>query len=460
MVNIIQPTQRTSITYNVDSGEIDGGIDVPDSIEQLAGKVGIVDAINTINDESTQTDHNLRDMYNIDGQHTDGHNNQPQYEDYPPDHNEHYQEEPPKKKPQKKKNKTADQRIRELSYHNVQVQNEKEELERELKRTRDEHAASILAFEKQKIAHDIQRVSDIMMQAKEEDETKTYVDANRVLHTLITKESENDHALNSLKQQYESYGYVDPNQEAYRKEADDRFLALSDSKELNSDAYSEWLRENPFYNPYDMENYDADLAEDVHHIKKNFNKFLKGKRNGNYIGTEDYYHELNAIINTKLFGDYQSNTHGNYNPNQSNQGYYQQENQDMARHVVQIDPNYDQSLKGAVPEGQNRMHGQYPDPETYSPPMPPQRPPQQQYQQQYQAPSPQNHYSQPARNVMPVNRAGYSSQYGQNELPTLNSDQRKIALSIPMYEQNGRPLSESERIYEYSRSLADMNRRR
>ncbi len=460
MVNIIQPSQRTSVTLNVDSGEIDGGLTVPNSLEQLADQSGIVGAINGINQESIQNDQSLRDEYNIHQDSPEGHNHNPnhEYDENNSHQYDHEQESQPKKKTTKKRTKTADQRIRELSYQNLQTQNEKEELERELKRTRDEHAASLLAFEKQRITNDIQRVSDIMVQAKEEDETQTYVDANRVLHTLLNKESEANDALNSLKEHYQQQQSPKADRE-YQRAVEERFLELSDAKELQSDSYTEWLRENPYYNPYDAENYDADLSNDVHEIKRNFNKFLKSKRNSNFIGTDDYYQELNNIINTKLFGDYNQGyqQQGYSNQGYSNQGYNQQENEEMrTRHTVHIDPQYDQSLQGAVSEGQNRMHGQYPDPESYQPPMPPQRQAQNyQGQQQYQQPrqsSPQN--------VMPVNRAGYSPQYASNNLPPLSAIEHKLALQIPMYDNQGRALSESERLYEYRRGKADLTQRR
>ncbi len=436
MVNVIQPQNRTSVTLNVDSGEIVGGDSVPNSLEQLAEQTGIVGAINNVNQESRQTDQDLREDYNIYADSPEGHNHpQPQDEHEYRDSEQQYDEpeQTPKKRAPKKKNKTADQRIRELSYQNLQTQHEKEALELELKRTRDEHAASLLSFEKQRITNDINRVSDIMVQAKDEDETKTYVDANRVLHTLIHKESEADAALTALQQSYheqsESYDY---------KQEEQRFLQLSDPKELNSNAYSDWLRENPYYNPYDAENYDADLSDDVHQIKRNFNKFLKTKRQGNFIGTDDYYNELTNIINVKLFGDY-------------NTPYQQQEDHEMAtRHTVHIDPQYDQSLQGAVPEGHHRTHGHYPEPDQYVPPQPPQRAqPQPQQQYPYHAP----------RHVAPVNRAGYSSQYSSNNIPVLDPTQRKLALSIPMYDTQSRPLSDSERLHVYAQGLAEMNRR-
>jgi hypothetical protein len=448
MVNVIQPQNRTSVTLNVDSGEIDGGDFVPNSLEQLAEQTGIVGAINNINHESQKTDHELREDYNIRADSPEGHNH-PQYEEeeeyHPHEQREYESEVAPKKRPIKKKNKTADQRIRELSYQNLQTQHEKEELENELKRLRDEHAASMLSFEKQRIANDINRVSDIMVQAKEEDETQTYVDANRVLHTLIHKESEADAALNSLKEHYQQ------KQPEYDYKAEEqRFLQLSDPKEIQSDAYAEWLRDNPYYNPYDAENYDADLSEDVHLIKRNFNKFLKSKRNGNFIGTDDYYQELTNIINVKLFGDYQI---PQQNTGYSNQGYNQQED-DMVRHTIHIDPQYDQSLGSPIPEGQNRMHSQqYAEPDNYAPP----QPTRQNYQQQQQQYQPQR--QAPPRNVAPVSRAGYSAQYQSNNLPQLDATQRKLALSIPMYDTQSRPLSDSERLHVYAQGLAEMNRR-
>lgn len=460
MINIIQPSQRANMTLNVDSGEINGAMEVPDSLHGLADQVGIVGAINDINHESIQHDQDLREMHNINS--NEDSYSPGEYQEQSPQleyeqESESYSE--PKKKT-KKKNKTADQRIRELTYQSLQTQHEKEELERELRQSRDEHAAALLSFEKQRLAHDLSRVSDIMVQAQEEGEHKTYVDANKIYNKLSMQESETDAALSNLQNEYKQYQKVD---DPYEKYAEEKFISLSDPRELNSDAYADWLTRNGFYNSYNAKEFDPDLANDHYQVKRNFNKYLKSTGNADYISTPEYYDELDVISRQSLFGNYAPPM-----PSQSysNQGYQQQEDPNMAFHSVHIDPEYDRSLGHATPEGQERMH--YPDPETYQqPPQPPQRsnPQQRGYapqQQSYNPQQPQQRQAPPqqqrSQNVMPVNRAGYSPNYQSNDLPQLDPLEHKLALSFPMYDDQSRPLSDAERLHQYRLGKAGLRR--
>ena len=158
---------------------------------------------------------------------------------------------------------------------------------------------------------------------------------------------------------------------------------------------------------------------------------------------------------------------GYSNAGYSNNGYYPQENDDMStRHTVHIDPAYDQSLQGAMPDGQSRMHGDYEEKPIYNNQPQYQQPRQQpqssyqqpQYQQQYQQQQrqqPQQRQSSP-QNVMPVNRAGYSPQYRTDSLPPLTQDELRMAKTIPMYDIHSNLLSEPERIHMYQMDVARM----
>ena len=422
MVNIVTNGQPASITLNVDTGETHSPYPVQDSIVNLAENTGIVDAINTMNQEGYQEDHDLRMNYEMQNQNT---NDQLDEDDYHQnDNSELYDNEPsqPKKKKPKKKGDSVQKRFDEITYKLIEERREKEELERQLKRSRDENAAFMLSVERDRIAHDINRVTDVMIKAKDNDQTQTYVKANRLMHELVTKESETNNALTHLQNSYQDE-HVEPEHEQH---AEQRFIGLSDPRELKSDSYTDWLRENPYYNPYDAENYDEDLANDIHEVKRNFNKFLKKNRNADFIGTSEYYQEIDALVDMKF---------SQFQPQQrySNQGYnqYQQEESEpMAEYRIPINQEYEQSLGQGVPEGQSRYQsGIYPDDNRYQ-------------QQQQRAP-------QQRGGPAPVNRSGYNQQYQNNQLPQLTAQELQMAKVIPMYNTRSERLTESEAIHQY-----------
>ncbi len=447
MVNIVTNGQPSSVTFNVDSGEVSPQVHVQDSLVQLATETGMVNTMNDINEESYHIDQDLRDEHNMESESIyqqndeDDYDNQPQEEQLYQD--DHQQQQKPRKKSSPKKTK-GDKRYDDLIYKLGSKAQEAEEIARqrdatarELKQVRDEHAAYVLSIEKQRIASDIDRVSDIMVRAKDTDQTRSYVEGNRIMNELIIKEAQTEAAINQLAQQREEYD-LSPETSEYERRVEEKFYDLSDAKEISSPAYAEWLKENSYYNPYDGENYDDDLAQDVHEIKRTFNKFLKHNRNGQFIGTPDYYQELDAIVQNKLYGDFVPPTTKGY----SNRGYSnQREDNDMKQINYSIDPGYEQSFGNAMPEGQSRMRGTYPDDPNYQAP----REASQQRQQQRSG-------------VVPVNRSGYNQQYN-GQLPALSEQERKLAIMMPMFDTNGRQLSEREKLQQYASGKADMMQR-
>lgn len=450
MVNIITNGQPSSVTFNVDTGEISPQVHVHDSLVKLAEETGIVDTMNDINEESYHNDQDLRDDYGVEREEIyrqeDDSDEQPYEEQLYQD--EHQQQQKPRKKSPPKKTK-GDKRYDDLIYKLGSKAQEAEEIARqrdatarELKQARDEHAAYVLSIEKQRIASDINRVSDIMVRAKDTDQTRSYVEGNRIMNELIIKEAQTDAAISQLAQQREENDYV-PEVSEYERLAEEKFYDLSDSKEISSPAYADWLKENTYYNPYDSENYDADLAQDVHEIKRTFNKFLKHNRNAQFIGTSDYYQELDAIVQNKLYGDFVPPSPKGY----SNRGYSnQREDNDMKQINYSIDPDYEQSLGQAIPEGQSRIRSTYPDDNGYQAPQDAYRAPQQQRGPQRQG-------------VAPVNRSGYNQQYTNNQMAPLDERERKLAIMMPMFDTNGRPLTEREKLQQYASGKADMMNR-
>lgn len=457
-INVIGPaTERVAVTYNTDTDTVEGlhSQRLPDGIRDLAESTGVVAAMNQINQTSYDHDQQLRQEHQLVNEEQPY---DPRYNNYEADQYEAESETRPKKTRRKK----GDQRFTDMAHKLSLLHQEKEDLEKELRRSRDEHANAMLIMEKQKISNDIDRVSEIMVQAKDEGENQTYVKANRVLHTLISKEADTEREMEDLRRNYQNYSEEVPDTE-FEQIAEDTFYKLSDKRELNSEAYVDWLKDNPHYNSYDADNFDPELAQEIYHIKSNFNKFLKYNKNADFIGTDDYYPELDRLIQSKLSNELPPPaSYGGY----SNQGYYQEEDPQMVspRYVVDVDPNYVSSLPGAYSaEGQSRSHSQdyvmntQQAPRQNNPMQYPQNRGTPQYGQapQYQQP-PQ--YQQQRQPVAPVNRAGYQMQNNYyNQPPALSDVEMKIARSTPMFDTQGRPLSERERLQVYAEGKAQMS---
>lgn len=435
MVSILTNGQSSNTTFNVDTGELFPQVHYNDSLVNLATDIGMVDTMNDINNESYVNDRELREEFNLETEPI--YEEEDQFDDQLEE--EPFQEEPQQQRPKKKsspKKTKGDKRYDDLIYklgskaqEAEEIARQRDEAARELKFARDEHAAYVLEIERQRINDDIERVTNIMVKAKDTDQTRSYVEGTRIMNELIVKGSQTDAAINQLAYERDEYNSV-PDTFDHEKAAEDKFYDLSDVKEVNSLAYAEWLKDNAYYNPYDAENFDEDLAEDVHEIKRTFNKYLKHNRNGNFIGTPDYYQELDSIVQHKLYGDFIPAQQQQY----SNRGYSnQQEEPPMKPINYAIDPDYDQSFGNSVPEGQSRIHKTYPDDPGY-----------------------QGQQRQQRQNVAPVNRSGYNQQHQNQQVASLDERERKLAIMFPMVDTNGRPLSEREKLQKYAADKASM----
>ena len=412
-ITILSPAEKASVTFSLENGIVDQH-EVTDSLKELAKDVGIVDSINEMNQESYETDQELRD------QHFNGPDNDAEQDHYEEHYEENAHNEPVRERKKPHKKHKIDKRINDLTYR-LAIKDD------EIKRLQQEHEANLLAIklsiDKQKIDSDIDRISDIMVMAKDENDTQSYVQANKLLNKLIKNQDDTESALQHLNDTYSQHSQETNQNNEYLQMAEEKFLELSDTKEINSPHYAEWLQKHQYFNPYDAENFDNDLASEIAGLKKNFNKFLKLKRNAHYIGTPQYYNDLDSMIEQNFGG-----ANNNYND--------YQENDDMStKYTVHVDPNYERNLPGHHNSDKPRVHYSEPKSDSY-------------YEQQK--------YAQ--RRVAPVNRSGYQNQSSQ-QLPQLSPIELQIARSFTsMAHPDGTPMSEDERIMEYRVQKAQGNR--
>lgn len=400
MVNIIIPDPRNTYSYNSDTGQEQ----LPNSIEQMAQNVGIMDTMHQLNQEGQSQDEQLREQYE---------QGQAPLEGYPPPDLMESLEEPEQEErqaPRKKKHK-GDKRFDDLTRRLAMKQEETEYYAAEYERAQQERDAEaqyritlekeLLALQHKNLGNDKARLTDIIAEAAANGDARTQAEANELLHRAIVDEVETERAIHNYDQQLDilnNPSYPQPD-DAIADIVYEKFVDLSDVNEIQSPAYEDWLANNPYYNPYDIHNFDEELASDVRGIKREFNKWLKMNRQGTMIGTDEYYQELDAIINQRFNGS-----------EAAQQEYYQEE--------------------GYEPMVERRVH----------------------------VPTSYGHNYAP---VTPVSRQGYSN-YGGGQsqyLPPLNQQETQMVRSMPMWDEMGRPITDerSKEIKYKQDKLAMMN---
>lgn len=425
MVTIKIPEPRQTYSYNVDSDK--ETVINHNSLEQLADSVGIVDTINQLNQEGHQDYQRLQQE-----------NDEVPQEQYPSE--EERVVRPRKQKKTKKVDSNEpsrgdvrfdamSKRIAILSEENQRIDGERKNFAAELESERQSRLLmerQLLEMQQKSLSSEVDKIADISAEAQMSGDIETYKQANKILGRLMVDEANTSSALENFDYELQKQQQVAPNNEDdhLQEMIQSRFLELSDSRELNSDAYQQWLDENPYYDPSNFENYDQELSDSVHEIKREFNKWLKINRQGDIIGTPEYYDELNTLINTQYgvsdpYTDYEESV-----PEYDQQSYahdgYEDRGEEMSKmHSVGVQgPNYQRNSNFGSGIGMRN--------------------------------------DSPA--IMPVSRQGYYTQNHSNDLPPLSNLERQLARSMPMFDTKGNPLDEDAREYQYRIGKKEFNR--
>lgn len=392
MVNVILNNKAAgSVTYNVGSDTMDFGTAVPDSIEQLAGQVGLVDTAQQLNQEAQEFDQQLREeQFN------------PQADDtlHMEDGSEEF--EPPKQskhtKPRKKHK--AEKRIEDMVSQFSKAAQERDQAYEELtyqKWRAEELEKELLQVKGNAYNKDIDTVTDILVNARRDEDYETEKEATKYLSQLQHQQMETQRNLQQAQQQEVIKQRTAPDpKEALIKE-------YFDPREIQHGALEDWLTENPECNPYNPD-FDPDYAQEVTTVKKNLNKWLTGQRQKNIIGTDEYYDILNESLDI-YFG--------------------------------RTPPQQQQS---APPQPQQR----FANPERQT-----------QVSHMYKVPLD----SQPRSQVSAVNRSGYATAGGYNSsgLPDLDDRELGFARSWPVYDERGNQITnENVKIQRYREEKARM----
>lgn len=410
MVNVVVNDQiKNNVTYNVGTGNVDFSGVLPDNLEKAASEVGLTGLANQINQESQEYDDSLkRDEEERKAQNPFGNQQQPMQEQ--DDSGEEESENPKQRQIKKKKNRSQD-RFAELALRYGQEAEQRRILEEQLSLEREESSFYKKEYLKStQVAYngEIDKVSDVLIAARKEDNDEVEKEAFNTLIDLKTAQKEAERNLHHIEKQA-AQQQQDRNQAPDPRE--NLLMQLYDRKELESEALDDWLEENPECNPFHSD-FDLDYASEVARLKKTgLNPYLVSQRQRDKIGKDEYYDLLNATIDVH-FGrsQYQDPPQPQYQPQPQPQ--YQEQNYNQQRSPQM--PMYRVPLDGV-----------------------------------------------PGAPVSSVNRAGYASNIGQSNsqgLPELNAQQRDFALKWPIYTERSEQITNpAAKIEHYRRELARMN---
>jgi len=464
MVNVVNNSLgKSNVVYNVGNNSVVDIGSMPNNLEAMAGQVGLIDAAHQLNQESREEDQFLREQtfenYAQPPANDFDPNNQDQnemYEEQQFDQNQSqdFQSETQQTTPRKssKKKKDGNKRFDTMAVNLAQRIKERDEaleralyLEQELIREKEARLGiTHTAYDRQ-----VDQITDLLIGARRDGDfeaEKAYTKALSEAQAAKNKVQENQRILQDqlIEQERISSQKASPASPVLQELFDKRELTRLDADD--AEGLMDWLARNPACNP-NSPDFDEEYAGEVAKIKKAFTKTYIRSGESNLIGENEYYHELDQIL------DHQFGRRGNNKMTQDprmmppapNYSPQQQQNQ------YGPNPNYQRGYAGTPPP-----NSQYPYQQ-----------PQYGYPQQNYAPQPQQTnmprmYTVPIGNNPPVsrvNRAGYGNgtTYGAPQyLPQLDAVHREIAMRIPYTDAQGNTITDpNQRIRLYQQDLAN-----
>lgn len=166
---------------------------------------------------------------------------------------------------------------------------------------------------------EIESVADSMRVAVGENDTDSFTETQKRLAQLTAQQALSEQNLKQAQQFLEDSQReeeFDP-RDVQSKEI---LYGLSHPRELRSEDYYEWLDDHPVFDPF-APDFNPDLAQDLVTVKKEFNNFLSYQGNADVIGTEDYYKELDKVMDAKQrskYSAFSSQINDNNPPQRSN----------------------------------------------------------------------------------------------------------------------------------------------
>lgn len=326
MVTIVEPTPRASIVISTATGEVTHDTGQGFAREnEAAENAGLVDAMNNMNDESRYHDSTLRNQYaDTEGYAQSQYDSQgyeippESYEGYGPDTAREHEEDQsfeansrkddPKAKRSKKKKPDLSAARHALKERYEKQLESKEAMHQHILQQKEEEKRFIqktyeLELQKRKVDEEIGKVSDVLFQAKENQDVQTEIDANILLQKLVNRQAYVERDISHVTEEVRAFQdlmqepEVDPAQAQIEQLAEQELYNYSDRRELQSPHYSEFLERYSICNPYHPD-YDRDLNDEIWQLRKKHNRDLKVNGESAFIGSAEYYQEVEDMISS------------------------------------------------------------------------------------------------------------------------------------------------------------------
>lgn len=191
-----------------------------------------------------------------------------------------------------------DKRLSDLAARRHEAERERDYYAKKNK----ELELQLLAKEKEATDQQLSSLSSLMLQAKESGNDEQFVEATKMMSQAQIASMQHASSLKTAQKEYNDYRNVEAEPEEDTA-AVNIYRAISDRREIESDDYSEWLLQNPVYNPFN-EDFNSSLAEDMIQIKKQYNNYLTVKKDQDTIGSRAYYSNLDRILEEKMLQKY------------------------------------------------------------------------------------------------------------------------------------------------------------
>jgi hypothetical protein len=157
-----------------------------------------------------------------------------------------------------------------------------------------------LQLESRELDEKISEVSEVIIDAQKNQDHPNALKGTMLLTKFVQHQEDIEKDLKSINNAIE-----DSNQEIAEEEPDQVEVYLRDRfdpREAASPYFTEFLKNYPVCNPYDEE-FDQELAEEIWDIRKQEARKLKIKNQGDLIGSDSYFRDIDSKINERYLGN-------------------------------------------------------------------------------------------------------------------------------------------------------------
>lgn len=371
MVNVVPPNPVNSTHFTVGGGEsLSQHYENVDTVQMMENTRDQLNYDSQQYNDQLRQDHFEEDQgfqQPYDQDQVDQQRDVPEFVEDNPEFDEHGEVKP---KPNKRRKKSKDRRFDDLTRNYHLEREEKEEIRRQNERLKQEiedreqykieaerlaieNRAMVIKLEQKEIQENINKVSELMMQAEQDNDAEARREGAKLMAKLSARETTNERLFEEIQERYKELSkkpVKDPNRDQLNQRIREIHYQQSDPRDLESDHYYGFLKDVPWFNPENTKEYDPDLADEMVKVKKKFNRSLKLNGEADYIGTVDYYEDLKDRFHEEMANEGVISKPKRSKRQDDYEDDYQQYDEDygdddMRSYTTMIDANHDAYMR-------------------------------------------------------------------------------------------------------------------